>query len=56
MGLTVPMYISMFSDTNTSKQANKIYCVMFRFSENAIGHFLQMFSDFGHDIKTEKNN
>jgi len=27
---------------------------MFRSSEHVIGHFAQMWSDFGHDNKTEK--
>jgi hypothetical protein len=44
----------MCSDTNTSKQASKNYCLMFIFSEHAIGHFLQMFPDIGHASKTEK--
>ena len=44
----------MFSDTNTSKQANKNYCLMFIISVHAIGHFLQMLTDFGHDNKSEK--
>ena len=54
-GLTVPLYIWMFSDTNTCKQASKNYCLMFIFSEHASGYFLQMLSDFDHDCKTKKN-
>jgi hypothetical protein len=44
----------MCSDTNTSKQASKNYCLMLIFSEHTIGHFLQMFPDIGHASKTEK--
>ena len=53
-GLTVPVYIWMFSDTNTSKQANTNYCLMLIFSEHAMRRFLQMLSDVVRDIKTEK--
>ena len=44
----------MCSDTNTSKKASKNYCLMFIFSEYAIGYFLHMFPDIGHASKTEK--